>query len=90
VVTVRLRAIVASASSATSFVFGTTIPTRFRPIGASTIPIQVMNNGIYVTGLCLITDATGTITIYAGVNFTSTYSGNSGIDYHQTVSWLTI
>ena len=90
VVTVRLRALVASASSATSFVFGTTIPTRFRPIGDSAIPIQVMSNGVYVMGVCLIAASTGIITVYAGVNFTNLYSGNSGIDYHQTVSWLTI
>lgn len=90
VVTVKAQTVTASSSSATSFTLGSVLPARFRPLLNTIIPIQVMKNGIYVIGACLVTASTGTLTCYAGIDCTTLYSGTCGLDYPQTVSWLVI
>ena len=92
VVTLSLPDTFSAGVATSSFVYGTVIPAKYRPLVSSEFVTRMYDNGaaLAAPGLIVVSSSTGSITVYktltASVNFTVTAS--AGLS-STSMSWLT-
>jgi hypothetical protein len=90
VVTLTLPVVVGTASAAGNITFGTSIPTKYRPVTDITVMCPVQNNNAASAGMLRVT-LTGVILLYPDLtnstNFTAAHTAGTVYSFAPVISW---